>query len=205
MTNRPAGGDRSKRWERAPYDWYCEMPWVADQIFAAVDFGDDLIWDPCCGRGNVLDVAKARGHPTIGSDVVDRHARHRFFRANILRLSRAPTPPDGRELSVMTNSPYSYQKDIGEMVVRAVLSRFNVRRAAFIFPLAFLAGQERRRFFSADWRPSHVAIYSDRPTMPPGHMIDEMAKPFDGGMQDYCCLIYTRPHRFRTEAIWLGG
>lgn len=203
MVNRPAGGARSQRWERAPYDFYRELPWVVEQIMKAIDFEDDLIWDPCCGTGNTLDVAKARGHPTIGSDVVDRHAKHAFFRANILRLTKSPSPPEGRCLSVICNSPYSYIPDIAERVIRAVCA-FPIRRAAFILPLAFLAGQERRRFFARDLRPSHTAIYSQRPTMPPGHMIDQLAKPFEGGMQDYCCLIYTRPFDFRTETIWLG-
>lgn len=204
VVNRPAGGDRAKKWERAPYDWYREQAWCVEQIMAAIDFGQDLIWDPTCGMGNTLDVAAARGHPTIGSDIIDRMPRHRFFRANILRLSRAPTPPEGHALSVICNPPYSYIEDIAERVIRAVLC-FNVRRAAFIVPIAFLAGQERRRFFTRDFRPSHTAIYSQRPTMPPGHMIEELAKPFEGGMQDYACLIYTRPHRWRTETIWLGA
>lgn len=202
MTNRPAGGDRSKKWERADYDWYRELPMVVEQIMDAIDFGDDLIWDPCCGAGNTLDVAKRRGHPTIGSDIVDRLARHRFFRANILRLSKAPTPPDDRALSVVCNPPYSYIPDVAECVIRAVCA-LPVRRAAFIVPLAFLAGEDRHRFFTRDLRPSHTAIYSQRHTMPPGHLIEQMEKPYQGGMQDYCCLIYTRPHRFRTETIWL--
>jgi hypothetical protein len=32
---------------------------VVEQLLSAIDFGDDLIWDPCCGAGNVLDVASA--------------------------------------------------------------------------------------------------------------------------------------------------
>ena len=56
-----------------------------------VDFGDDLIYDPCCGGGNILDVAKRYGHPTIGSDVIDRNPRHKFMRGNILtQIPRMP-------------------------------------------------------------------------------------------------------------------
>lgn len=204
MVNRPAGGARSKRWDRAPYDWYCESPRAVEQLLARVDFGDDLIWDPCCGRGNVLDVAKRWGHPTIGSDIVDRSARHRFYRGNILTASKTPRD-NGRETSVISNTPYSYEPDIAERVIAHILERMNVRRAAFIVPIAFLAGQERWRGqkFSGRWHPSHVCIYSERHTMPPGHLIDEMTSPFEGGMQDYCVLVFTRPHRFRTETVWL--
>ena len=85
MVNRPAGAARSKKWERADHDWYCESPAVVEQLMQAIDFADDLIWDGCCGKGNVLDVAKRYGHPTIGSDIVDRKPAHDFTRGDIDR------------------------------------------------------------------------------------------------------------------------
>lgn len=203
MSNRPGGGDRSKRWDRAPYDWYRESPAVVEQLLDAIDFGDDLIWDPCCGAGNVLDVAKRWGHLTIGSDIVDRQPRHRFFRANVVTQVRVAPQLTGYQTSVICNPPYGYERDIAERIIRRVLE-LPVRRAAFIVPIAFMAGQERRRLFMADFRPSHACIYSERHTMPPGHLIDQMAKPYDGGMADYCAIVFTRPHRWRTETVWLA-
>ncbi len=210
MTNRPAGGDRSKRWERDPYDWYKEPRLANSQLFEALEryapLGEannlDLVYDPCCGSGWVLDEAKARGHMTIGGDIVDRHARHKFVRGNFLKIQSYPKPPPGKSLSIVSNPPYSYEDDIAEKIIRKALT-LPIRRAVFILPLAFLAGQDRYRFFTKDFRPSHTGIYSQRHTMPPGARIDEMAKPFEGGMQDYCVLIYTGPrHKWRTETIW---
>lgn len=207
MSNRPAGGARSKRWERSDYDWYREPSWLVEQIFDELSFGEagalDLIYDPCCGMGNILNVAKERGHPTIGGDIVNRGARHRFNPGNILVNQHIPTAPPGRSISVVCNPPYSYETDIAEKVIRRVLDVVPIRRAAFILPIAFLAGQNRWRFFSRDLRPSHVLICSQRPTMPPGNMIDQMASPFEGGMADYCVIAYTFPHKFRTELRWL--
>lgn len=210
MVNRPAGGDRSKRWERAPYDWYRESPRVVEQLFhglalAGCSFDDDLIWDPCCGVGNVLDVARRYGHPTVGSDVIDRRPAHKFFRANVLtQVTRAPVL-SARPTSVVSNTPYSYVPDIAELIISTILERFPVRRAAFILPIAFLASQERwaRNKFAGRWKPSHVCIYRERHTMPPGHLVDTMPTPFEGGMADYCALVFTRPHRWRTETVWL--
>jgi hypothetical protein len=205
VVNRPAGGERSKRWERADYDWYVEPPRAVEQLLSAISFGDDLIWDPCCGRGGVLDVARQWGHPTVGSDIIDRQPRHRFIRANVLtQLAAMPSYP-GRETSVISNTPYSYEKDIAERIICHILERFGPRRAAFILPIAFLAGQERWRGnrFAGQFRPSHTCIYRERHTMPPGHLIDEMARPFEGGMADYCVLVFSRPHRWRTETVWL--
>lgn len=208
MVNRPAGGPRSKKWERAPYDWYRESARAVEQLIHGlaahgVFFDDDLIWDPCCGMGNVLDVAKRYGHPTFGSDIVDRKPRHRFRRGNIFQFSRMPTV-EGRSTSIISNTPYSYEEDIAERIMSFILERFPVRRAAFIVPIAFLASQDRwgpTRLLR--WRPSQVCIYRERHTMPPGHLVDSMPKPFDGGMADYAAVVFTRPHRWRTETIWL--
>lgn len=205
MVNRPAGGDRSKQWDRAPYDWYRESPRAVEQLMHGVEFGDDLIWDPCCGGGNVLDVAKRYGHPTIGSDVVDRYARHKFFRGNILNQVSAMPKMDGRATSVICNPPYSYEKNIAEKIIVTVLERFQTRRAAFIVPIAFLASQDRwtGNKFAGQWHPSHIGIYRERHTMPPGHLIDQMENPYGGGMADYAVIYFCRPHRWRTETIWL--
>lgn len=208
MTNRPAGGARSQKWERSDYDWYKEPREATRQIFDRVPFGPrealDLIYDPCCGSGWILDVAKERGHMTIGSDIIDRKPRHAFKRGNIFQLRQTPRPPEGHRLSVVCNPPYSYETDIAERVIRHVLTNMELRRAVFILPLAFLAGQGRWGFFHKDHRPSHVAIYSERHTMPPGGMIDTMPNAFEGGMQDYCALIYTLPQRhWDTRTIWL--
>ena len=206
MVNRPAGGARSAKWERSDYDFYKEPRLANQQLFDRISFGEpdalDLIWDPTCGSGWVLDEAKKRGHPTIGSDIIDRAPRHKFFRGNVLGLTKWPKPPAGRSLSVVCNPPYSYEDDIAEKIIRKVLTTFPIRRAAFILPIAFLAGQNRWAFFERDFKPSHTGIYSQRHTMPPGKMIDEMANPFKGGMADYCVLVYTYPHQWKTQTIW---
>lgn len=211
MVNRPASKTTAAKWERAPYDWYRESPRVVEQLFHGLarvgcDFGDDLIWDPCCGAGNVLDVAKRYGHSTIGSDVIDRSPRHKFMRANVLtQVTRMPVL-DGRDTSVISNTPYSYEPDIAELIIATLLERFNLRRAAFIVPIAFLASQDRWKDnkFAGRWTPSHACIYRERHTMPPGHLIDVMASPYEGGMADYAALVFTRPHRWRTQTVWLS-
>ena len=205
MVNRPAGGARSKKHERAEFDWYVEPRVAVEQLMDGIDFGDDMIWDGCCGRGTVLDVAKARGHWTIGSDIVDRYPRHKFFRGNILNATKWPNAGD-RALSYISNPPYGYEDDIAERIIRKVLTTFPVRRAAFILPIAFLASAGRHGFFTREFKPSHTAIYSERHTMPPGHMIEEMGDDaFKGGMNDYVAVVYTAPmtSRWRTETIWL--
>jgi hypothetical protein len=216
MVNRPANANTAKKWDRAPQDWYRESPRVIQQLVhglaaAGTHFGTDLIWDPCCGMGNVLDVMASYGHETIGSDVIDRHAKHRFIRGNVLQLSKMPRQPFSRfrgspyrETSILSNTPYSYEPDIAERIITHCLETFPFRVAAFILPIAFLASQDRwAKSRLLRWKPSHACIYRERHTMPPGHLVDQMATPFEGGMADYCALVFTRPHRWRTELLWL--
>ena len=202
MVNRPAGGDRSKRWPKEPYDWYVEPPWAIEMLLDRFDFGDDLIFDPCCGRGTTLDVAKARGYATFGQDVIDRYPRHKFRRGNFLQSTTLPRLGT-RETSIICNPPYSYREDIAENIIRKALS-FNVRQACFLLPIAFLCSNGRWEFFEREFNPSHTAILSDRISCPPGSIVDDYTT-FTGGMADYIWLIYTNGtrHRWKTQTVWL--
>lgn len=205
MVNRPAGGARSERHEREPHDWYLENQPPVRQMLDRFDFRGSLVWDPSCGRGNILDVAKERGHPTIGSDLFERwqvSRRHRFFHADFLTLEKPPSSGD-RPLSIINNSPYSYLEDIAERFIRKALT-FPIYRAAFLLPIAFLCGGNRWRFFEREIKPSHIAYLSERPSMPPGSKVDATTT-FKGGMADYVWIIYTagNGHRWRTESVWL--
>jgi hypothetical protein len=197
---------------RDPYNWYREPRSSVDQLFDAMSFGNDLIWDPCCGSANILDVAQDRGHPTIGSDVIDRHKPrpHRFYRGNFLELTRWPKMP-GRRLSIVSNPPYGRQggyASISNEIIHRALHMIPFHRAAFLLPIEFLCSSGRYAFFQ-NFKPSHVAYCSERPSMPPGALVSALGDDaFDGGMADYCWIIWTAPdgggpHRWRTESIWL--
>lgn len=200
MVNRPAGGARSVRHAREPYDWYVDPPYCTRALMERLDFGDDFILDPSCGRGTILDVAKARGHLTFGVDVVDRHAQHPFKRCDFLRMEHLPSTK-GRALSIINNPPYSYVEDIAEAFIRKALT-LPIRRAAFLLPIAFLASASRWRLFERDFNPSHVAVLSERPSMPPGSTVTS-ATEFKGGMADYVWVVFTAPHRWKTRCLWL--
>lgn len=200
VTNRPAGGARSKRWDRAPYDWYREPRWLADQIFEQIDLPRGTVYDPCCGIGNILDAAKAAGFDTLGSDLVRRGARHPFAIGNAARLKRLPLVPGG--LSIVSNPPFNYEDGILQRIIEHLcLELYGWDRAVFIVPLAFLAAQERYVFFSRRLRPWRVWICSERPSMPPGRDVEQMGgDAFRGGMQDYCLLEY-KPGRHTGPSL----
>jgi hypothetical protein len=105
---------------------------------------------------------------------------------------------------VISNTPYSYESEIAERVISHIWSVFPApRRLHLADRVSQFSGPLGARIACSGWRPSHVCIYRERHTMPPGHLIDQMANPYDGGMADYCALVFTRPHRWRTECLWL--
>jgi hypothetical protein len=192
MANRPAGGARSKVWPRDGLDWYQEPRWLADQIFAHIDFPNCVVYDPCCGAGTMLDAAKAAGYPTMGSDLVNRgaSARHSWARGDARHLGNAPVPA-GMRLGIASNPPFGYEEDIAERIIRQTLALPNLKKAVYVVPLAFLSSQGRFSFFARELRPAVVWICSERPTMPPGAQVAAMGSAaFKGAMQDYCVIEY---------------
>lgn len=237
MVNRPAGGARSAKHLRAPLDWYIEEAQPVEQLLHAIDFGDDPIWDGCCGRGNILEVASRYGHRVAGSDLTDRRKEYRDFtfrvddwrKQDILETQTNPWGfgSFGPHWSYISNPPYNYSEGIAERIIRHVVSTLKPRRAAFLLPIAFMASTGRYRLFTRDLRPSHTGVLSERITCPPGEMVvdldrfhsgqmtrlqfeerwpnfkPESGKAFDGGMADYVWMVWTRPHNWRTETVWL--
>ena len=209
MTKRLEG--KAGQYPRDPHNWYREPRSTVEQLADVrlpngdTLFGDDLIFDPCCGKGNVLDVFKSRGHRTVGSDIIDRHPRHDFHQSNVLHRTTWPRVA-GKPLSIVTNPPYGKQdgyRSIGSDIVHRIINLAPFRRAAFLLPIEFLCGQDRFGMYQR-WKPSHVAYCSERPSMPPGAMVEDMGDAaYTNGMADYCWIIWTAPHGWRTESIWL--
>lgn len=212
MTKR--GDGKGASYDRDPLGWYVEerstVEQLADAIPFEVDGVPDLIWDPTCGGGNVLDVMKARGHEVVGSDVIDRpkwnpatFAGGRFYRSNFLLSTKWPT---GRgALSILFNPPYNEPvKGIAAAMIHRALNMVPFHRLAAIVPIEFLTGQNRYDELWSKFPPSHVCIYCERPDMPPGEALRAFGEEArGGGMQDYCAVVWTAGGPYRTETIFL--
>ena len=198
---------RSKvKYEADPHQYYREPRFCVEQLFENVSFGNALIYDPACGKGNILDVAKSRGHMTVGSDIVDRHSPHRFFPANFIKQTRFPSPDD-RSISIICNPPYGTvdgMRFMANRFVKKALRAIDFHRAAFLVPIEFACGQERHAEIYSKRAPSHVLFCCQRPSMPPGLAVEEMGKDaYSGGMADYCWIVWTRGGPYQTEAIFM--
>src|SRR5215471_12628940 len=92
---------KSHIWDRQVVNWYVEPTWISQRLFAVEAFRG-TVFDPACGMGRILDAAKAAGHATRGSDLVDRGARtnHSFVVQDFLASPRLPAD------NIVTNPPF---------------------------------------------------------------------------------------------------
>jgi hypothetical protein len=211
------GDGKGATYDRDPLGWYVEeratVAQLADAISFEVEGVPDYIWDPFCGGGMIPDVMLGRGHPVVGSDVVDRAkwtpnnwrpGAARFYRGNFLQATKWPTMP-GRALSIMSNPAYNEpDKGTAAAAIHRALNYIPFHRAAFIVPIEFLTGQTRYSELWSRFPPSHVCIYCERPDMPPGELLSALGEDArGGGMQDYCAVVWTAGGPHRTELIFL--
>lgn len=203
MTKRLNGASKSPQYPRDPYDWYREPPSAVEPLFDALDFAGSLIWDPSCGGGNILDVAKRRGFATIGSDIIDRKPRHPFNRGNFLMAERWPTAHD-RPLSIVCNPPYNYVEGIGEQFIHKALDLVPFHLAAFLMPIEFACGQGRYERLYSKQPPAYHGLLMERPRMPPGAAVEDLGdKAYRNGMADYCWLVWKQGGPWATRTLFL--
>jgi len=117
--------------------------------------------------------------------------------------------------SIWCNPPFSYRHyylDGREMIVSEAFVRRALQvatdRVVMILPAKWLAmGKRRSRLVRIDHPPQFVLHFCERPSMPPGDMIEAMGgRAYRGGMVDYCAVVWdvrnpTAPGETRT--IWL--
>lgn len=172
--------NRRVQHERAADEWYCEPDWAADLLFASDMLPRGLpVWDPACGRGGIVNAARRAGWDAVGSDIADRGARlhdHDFLRDEPFR--RKPT-------IIASNPPFNLAL---EWALRAL--SLDLGPVALIVQLRFLAGLTRAHLYE-EFPPAFEATFSDRPSMPPGAMIEQLGDAaFSGGTIDFACVVW---------------
>lgn len=186
--------ERHSEYQRDEYDFYCESPHEVKQLIelTAVRYWQGRsIHDPCCGKGTIPDTAMRRGIASTGSDLVDR-ANGRFQVQDFLK--------DTQEYAnICTNPPFK----IAPKIIIHALEHVPVGgRVAALVQAKFLFGQ--RRYHELYNRPEveHVIIFSKRPNMPPGKMLEEFGEECrGGGAIDFTWVIWRRGKETRHTTI----
>lgn len=182
-------GLRNSGQERHENDWYVEPRWTvealadAENIHGHNDFRS--VWDPACGRGTIPGVFRNRRCDVLATDIVSRGCDPFGGVHDFLGGERYAPRIDW----IITNPPYN---NALEFATKALEYKCNV---AILVPLTFLASQRRKAELFDKNPPTKVWIFSQRPSMPPGHVLEEMEargeKP-KGGSTDYCWIVWRR-------------
>jgi hypothetical protein len=190
---------------RADLDFYVEPEWVTAALLSLPTFSlIGVVYDPCCGSGNVVAAARQRGFRGCGSDIEDR-SRFVSFVADFRNLTNGAVgaQSSGDQVAVVSNPPYG-----GGDLAEAFIRHFVPMRAAAVVAVfvqgRFLYSRKRHALHTRDHIPSIVAHLSDRPSCPPG--VGFLAGEIEakGGSQDYCWLIYDkRGWDVSTRTVWL--
>jgi hypothetical protein len=192
--------------DRHPWDWYCDEGWETTEFLTKTPIGNEMfitehdvaIYDPCCGRGAILDAFAQYEFSVFGSDVAKRGCpqlywtgKHNFLTNNIGFRCAA-------ENTIVFNPPYSRQNGIQvigltEKFCRRALELATHKVCALV-PTKWLSSQGRYSLF-CQHPPRAIYILSERPSMPPGTMIAAMGDDaFRGGKIDYMWVIWDKKY-----------
>jgi hypothetical protein len=172
---------RHSEYKRIPDDFYSEPPWVADALLDHLPL--HALHDPCCGFGTIVTAALRRGIKATGADIRDR-AHGMFLQRDFLE--------DPTVYPNITNPTFENAATVIEHGLNHVPDGGYV---AALAPIGFLASQRRYSLFT---RPElhSVLVFSKRPSIPPGQLLEEHGEAVRGGdSKDYAFSIWQRGRR----------
>lgn len=185
--------ERHSEYQRDPLDFYKEPAWSVELLAEAERFTGS-IWDPACGSGTIPKVFAARGHLVRASDIADRGQE---IQADFLGLATLNDEAD----NIVSNPPFKLAKAFAERALD--LARDKV---ALLVQLKFLAAHARYPLFTES-PLKRVLIMSSRPSMPPGHTLDEDGmldgKEPSGGSIDFAWILFEHGFCGEPTISWL--
>lgn len=186
--------------KRHPWDWYVEQQWVTHRLADFVDLEQDVTYlDPCAGAGNIVAALADRGLDAFGTDLFARamavEARRRFLGEHDWLGDQRHMLEASPSISIFFNPPYSRQNGqlvagLAERCIRRALS-VATHKVAALLPIKWLASKGRYRLFAKDFPPPAIYILCERPSMPPGDIIEQLGKAaHKGGKVDYMWVVW---------------
>lgn len=195
-----------------PDHWYVE-PQDCTAALLEMERFTPVVWDPCCGGGNVPMALKAAGYTALGSDIEYRlkgrpsEGAFPWERMDFLDESRPVPAPhveiaEGGAFSIVSNPPYKGSKGTVDFVKRALRMPGLVKLAVFV-EVRFLGSETRATGFFQDYPPSACWIVVPRPSCPPGDFLEAGGKA-EGGNADFCWLVYDNLNPATANAMITG-
>lgn len=202
--------DSARKKPRHPWDWYVEQQWVTHALADQIDLESHVSYlDPFCGVGNIPLALRQRGLSAFGTDKFTRTDHPLFLGEHDFLGDQRHMMEASQSLSIVMNPPFSYQdgalvKGLSLRICKRALELASHKVCALL-PIKWLSSQERYRFFM-ETRPT-ILIFSERPSMPPGTEVEELAdKAWKRGKVDYMWLVWDKqnsaPHD-HAPTIWI--
>ena len=185
---------KAKIWDRDEFDWYVEPEKASAALFKVERFVGD-IWDPCCGGGNIVRSARAAGHVSRGTDVVNRDPTTCSAIMDFLAIHASAD-------NIVMNPPFFHAKGAEDFIRKAV--RITRGKVAAFVDVRFIAGAKRAQGLFKDHAPARIWIVTPRVSCPPGSYLAAGNKAGNGS-SDWCWLVWTIGEPARpTELRWLN-
>lgn len=176
-------GERRSEYDRDGDDWYIEPAWSVLSLRARIPFVGQ-IHDPCCGMGTIPKVMGG-----TGADIKDRGFG--YPQQDYLQDTAVYD-------NIVTNPPYGIAQSIIEHALRH--TRY---RVVALVQTKFLSAQRRYRLFTAN-PVEKVLVFSRRPSMPPGKMLQEHGEKIRGnGSIDFCWVVWQHGNTAPPEIDWI--
>jgi hypothetical protein len=138
---------------REPNDFY-RTPWECTQslIEAEGNLMPPVVWDPCCGEGDICRVLEPSGRKVISSDLVDRG--YGEFIRDFLTV-QGPFPEG---VGIVANPPFKHAE---AMLKHA--ADIGIEYVAFLHKAHWLNAAERGRMIENVWCPARCYLLTWRP------------------------------------------
>jgi hypothetical protein len=141
------------------------------------------IWEPACGRGNIVNVLRAAGHHVIATDLVDRACPDSLSRIDFLLSG-----PRIHCEAIVTNPPYV----LAEEFVATALERAPL----VIMLLRPIESARRAPIFDGRQQLARIHVFANR--LPRMHR-EGWAGPRASSSTAFAWFVWDRLHRGPTE------
>lgn len=184
----------SSGYERIEGDAYYTPAWVTEALFSVEVFG--MVWDPACGAGHIVDVARRLGRGAYGSDI----AKVKPLPDLALLFGEADHPHAGdflkhtedQDCDLITNPPYGKGGRLAVQFIRHALTitQKNRRKVAMLLRVDFDSASTRRHIFGD--HPAFAAKYTltKRIRWANLRQVDDTGKPTPGPTDNHAWYVW---------------
>ncbi len=183
---------------RREHDAYWTEPWVTEALLKHVRLRG-AVWEPACGRGDMVQVLKRHGYLVVASDIYD----HGFLASepnaaclDFLEQSQAPI----HVARIMTNPPYGANGRLAERFVEHALDLMRPIKGlvAMLLRHEFDCASSRDRLFDGTLGPLALRLTL---TKRPRWDWWERDKPKAGPRHNYAWFVWDFEHEGPAAAV----